>query len=484
MDDPLSLEPGFTRFPRSDAAPRQRPDLTGLRARVGAIDAATEQAAGWAFAWVRRAAHEVGAAGGSLRLPLGVTGPALVDWDDGDSPAAATEVEISIAVRSGTESGVTTGPLLREAGPARLRAEVTAGAESRELARWLVAELGRWWNACRPAAAATWEAAADRRDRWLADAAGRLWRGETPPAEPEELAFVIDQYRHRVLATPTHLFVGSAVERDDTAAGWRLCVTVESPWFGEGIRRLLAQLGAPPDRLRVRLLPEKAEPALPSRFAVVAVAHTLLGAEAGARDGAQTEVRRGEPVWVLDATADAVLIHSSDGYWGWVPRPALEWVDEARFGAALAGWGEPAEGKPDVRSALAALREQIRAAAAAAAGVPYVWGGRGPRGLDCSGFVQTAYAAAGLHLPRDAWQQALAGRLVGTRWARDWAQPLDLLFFAGRVGRITHVGLALGGGEYVHLALPEAQVSSLRPGDVHYTAELAEQLVLIKRILG
>ncbi len=89
-------------------------------------------------------------------------------------------------------------------------------------------------------------------------------------------------------------------------------------------------------------------------------------------------------------------------------------------------------------------------------GVPYLWGGRTPFGYDCSGVVQTAYGVLGLRLPRDADQQALAGTAVSYE-AIQWG---DLLFFGtglrdGELNtsperRITHVGLALHDGEFLH----------------------------------
>jgi hypothetical protein len=85
-------------------------------------------------------------------------------------------------------------------------------------------------------------------------------------------------------------------------------------------------------------------------------------------------------------------------------------------------------------------------------GASYQWGGITPWGCDCSGFVQTLFALHGVALPRDAWQQALEGEDAG-------ADPLEvaagaLHFFSDRPdGRITHVGLAAGAGELLHVSL-------------------------------
>jgi hypothetical protein len=79
--------------------------------------------------------------------------------------------------------------------------------------------------------------------------------------------------------------------------------------------------------------------------------------------------------------------------------------------------------------------------------VPYLWGGRTPMGVDCSGFTQLLYRAAGLNIPRDAWQQALQGEDIGFL---EEALPGDLAFFGEEEGPITHVGLLTGNGGIWH----------------------------------
>jgi len=75
-------------------------------------------------------------------------------------------------------------------------------------------------------------------------------------------------------------------------------------------------------------------------------------------------------------------------------------------------------------------------------GVPYLWGGASPAGFDCSGLVMYVYAQLGIALPH----YAAAQYQLGTAVPRDQLQPGDLVFFDG----LNHVGIYIGGGEFVH----------------------------------
>jgi cell wall-associated NlpC family hydrolase len=106
-------------------------------------------------------------------------------------------------------------------------------------------------------------------------------------------------------------------------------------------------------------------------------------------------------------------------------------------GAALTG-GTPAP------AALTAVRFAL-----AQLGKPYVWGAEGPSTYDCSGLVQTAYATAGITLPRTARPQYLATTPVPV----NAMIAGDLLFFGpdrSNWNSIHHVGIYLGGGRMVH----------------------------------
>jgi len=75
-------------------------------------------------------------------------------------------------------------------------------------------------------------------------------------------------------------------------------------------------------------------------------------------------------------------------------------------------------------------------------GVPYQWAGASPSGFDCSGLVMYAYSKMGVSLPHSSYAMWNDGTLV----PKDQLQPGDLVFFNG----LGHVGIYIGGGEYVH----------------------------------
>ncbi len=99
------------------------------------------------------------------------------------------------------------------------------------------------------------------------------------------------------------------------------------------------------------------------------------------------------------------------------------------------------------RSGRGDVREELVKTARRFLGVPYRWGGEDKGGFDCSGLTMVSYRLNGLNLPRNSRAQFDAGRAV----EQQSLQGGDLVFFATQGGRrVTHVGMYIGHGEFIH----------------------------------
>lgn len=93
------------------------------------------------------------------------------------------------------------------------------------------------------------------------------------------------------------------------------------------------------------------------------------------------------------------------------------------------------------------VRSEILENAMSYINTPYLWGGKSPFGIDCSGFSQVIYKINGIMLPRDAGQQVLHG--VAVNFVNE-AKPGDLAFFDNEEGVVIHVGILTGDGQIIH----------------------------------
>lgn len=133
------------------------------------------------------------------------------------------------------------------------------------------------------------------------------------------------------------------------------------------------------------------------------------------------------------------------------PDGRVGWVDAADV-AELSQWSQ--------QQFSAA---QIEKTARRMMGSSYLWGGTSTKVTDCSGLTKVSYLSNGIILQRDASQQALTGKIMkkGTDWHQ--YETGDLLFFGNeKTGRVTHVGLYLRDGKYIHCS-GQVKINSLDP---------------------
>ena len=92
-------------------------------------------------------------------------------------------------------------------------------------------------------------------------------------------------------------------------------------------------------------------------------------------------------------------------------------------------------------------KEKLRENALIYLNAPYLWGGRSPLGIDCSGLTQMVYRLQGIDLPRDAYQQAKVGTTLSFI---EESEPGDLAFFDNDEGKVIHVGMILEENHIIH----------------------------------
>ena len=217
-----------------------------------------------------------------------------------------------------------------------------------------------------------------------------------------------------------------------------------------------------------------------------------------------TQTLMGEEVEILETSGEWVNVHQHDGYSGWISKYFLAekppgWDDHPRFSSkSLITWiyQSPDIAATTIRdmtllSSLPILQhldgwvqlllpdgnqgwvlddprfqpksadpEGLMETALRFMGIQYFWGGRSPKGFDCSGFVQSVFALNGFQLPRDAYMQAEIGKRVSddlTQWKAG-----DLIFFSEKPQRVTHVALSLGEGDFIH-ASSYVRLNSMNP---------------------
>jgi hypothetical protein len=244
--------------------------------------------------------------------------------------------------------------------------------------------------------------------------------------------------------------------------------------------------------------------------AVVVAAIAPMLAEPHVSSGQVSQQLAGHVVSIIEDQGDWLLVRGSDQYEGWTHRGYLAKraaTDDGRVSLGCAVVSSDGTTRSLPLRALVASGDRVqsgevipahelplrfpsdakaicRSAVELYVGTPYQWGGVTPWGADCSGLVQSVFALHGVSLPRDAWQQARAGRDAG----RDLMStaPADLLFFSDRPdAHITHVAIALGERRLVHLALGRGGYAVERLDDERgdYVRKLGTRFLFARSVL-
>ncbi|WP_455587846.1 C40 family peptidase [Bacteroides sp.] len=277
-----------------------------------------------------------------------------------------------------------------------------------------------------------------------------------------------------------------------------------------------------------------------SAYAVVNVSVCNMRSEGKFTSGMVTQALMGMPVKVLQYT-DWYEIQTPDDYTGWVHRMVItpmskeaydDWnraekiVVTAHYGFTYEKPNEHTQTVSDVvagnrlkwegskghfyevsypdgrlayipksiakpekewRSKLKQDAQSIVRTAYTMMGIPYLWAGTSPKGVDCSGLVRTVLFMHDIIIPRDASQQAYVGQHIDIAPDFDNIEPGDLVFFGrkaveGKKENVSHVGIYVGDKKFIH-ALGDVHISSFSPEDKEYDVFNTERLLYAVRFL-
>lgn len=166
----------------------------------------------------------------------------------------------------------------------------------------------------------------------------------------------------------------------------------------------------------------------------------------------------GEKVGSLSAGTVLQILETTDGWYkiesGYVSADYVKQIDAAEAAASAASSGFASEVVSYAKQYL---------------GYPYVYGGSSPRGFDCSGFVRYVYSHFGYNLNRTASSQMDNGAAVSMAEL----QPGDLVFFkksGSSASRASHVGIYIGGGQFIHASTSRTGVIISDMDSAYYTS--------------
>ena len=338
----------------------------------------------------------------------------------------------------------------------------------------------------------------------------------------ERLPLYIEFFRSQ-LANDKWLFAFDVVATQAKANDGSIVLQgfVEFPETRDGLESFLGVLGFGKMKNELVTLPDAGLG--DERFGFVKTTHTLSYDRPQTPQAVVTDCLLGEPLYLLREAGDYLLVHSRDGYVGYVSAADVHRVGQEAFdrypttssvrivkdhqldSGLVLPIGSVLKRIPDKKNrvicqlptgdvvevpaanckATKIPSDQIEQAIARASqlqGAPYHWGGKTIEGIDCSGLVQVAFASIGLNLPRDSYQQFYLGQLVATRWHRSQLRRGDTLYFVGPHGKIRHTALYLGDDRFLQAEMPRVSISSFNPNHEDYDPKRDASFVFGKRL--
>ncbi len=279
------------------------------------------------------------------------------------------------------------------------------------------------------------------------------------------------------------------------------------------------------------------------KYGVVNVSVCNIRSKKGHSQELTTQALLGTPILILDKIDNWFKIQTPDGYIAWLDEGGFEWMEEEGYkdwiGASKVmylndfgfSYAQPNSKSnrvsdltngnllksigsekgfikvqyPDQRIAYIREKEVINydtwlatrspnaeniiATAKSFLGRPYVWGGTSGKGVDCSGFTKMVFYLNGVQIARDASQQVHAGVEITADNKLSNLKAGDLLFF-GRAAtpekkeRISHVGIYLGNGEFIHSSGDAGvKIESLYSDAPNYAEHRRKSFIRAKRML-
>ncbi len=351
--------------------------------------------------------------------------------------------------------------------------------------------------------------------------ARQIWpEGDLPRSK---VAWFCDMFSHISISNPSLALFQPHVEVVDEKV--ILSGITNTPEISQGLIKALQAVGVKNVDNQMRRLPEEGR-LDGKRFGACVASMAVSYSQPSEHAGKQTQLLFGESVFLLDSRDGYYLLHSSDGYWGWVRKDSILPMSDMEFsmyelrpqavaredidlaevwiprGTAVRVRINPETNRislahPDGRmlplprtglKLIDPVRQRVAANQRVVAGldllyVPYLFGGRSPLGLDCSGLTMSACLRNDQSetIARDAWQQAFAGKLTATRWHRTTIQAGDIVFFITSGGRIYHTGVAISPTHIVDSCPPAVQIGSIDPSDPLYDKRMDEDFFMAKR---